>query len=361
MLLPTSLGLLLPEFPPERRATAVGAWAAMGAVAAAAGPPIGGVLVEASWRWVFLVNLPIGIALAVAAARILRETRDPAAQRLPDVIGAAVLVAVIGTLTLAIVKGPDWGWTDGRVLGLFALSVGLVPVFLARSARHPAPVVELEMLRVRSFAAANVGALLFFAGFGAMLLAGVLWLTGVWGYSVLEAGLALAPGPAAAAVFAAPAGRLADRYGQRAVGLPGALLFGASFAWLALRMGTEPAYASEYLPALIVSGAGVGLTIPALSSAAAASLPAARFATGSAVLGSSRQIGSALGVAVLVAILGNPGPAEAPAAFERAWWVIAAISVGVAAAFVAMGRVRVLDERPAGTPSRLAAAPEPAA
>lgn len=341
MLMPTSLGLLLPEFPPEKRASAVGIWAAAGGVAAAAGPPIGGLLVELSWRWVFLVNLPVAIIVAVAAVRVLNETRDPAATRLPDLLGAAMIVAAVSALTGAIVKGPDWGWGSTEVVGLFALSALLVPAFLARSARHPAPVVEIEMLQVRSFALANIAGVLFFAAFGAMLLSGVLWLTQVWDYSVLTAGFALAPGPLMAATFAAPSGKLADRFGQRAVGIPGALLFAASFAWFEWRMGVDRAYLTDFLPGLLMGGIGVGLTIPSISSAAAASLPPARFATGSAVVGMARQIGAALGVAILIAVLGTPDGAGVLDAFDRAWTLMAIASVAVAVAFTAMGRVRV--------------------
>src|SRR5207253_4641444 len=110
ILMPASLALLLAEFPPRERALAVAVWSATGAIAAAAGPPVGGLLVQASWRWVFLVNLPVGIVTAFAAVRVLRETRDPAGGERPDLPGAVVLVAGIAALTLAIVKGPDWGW-----------------------------------------------------------------------------------------------------------------------------------------------------------------------------------------------------------------------------------------------------------
>jgi EmrB/QacA subfamily drug resistance transporter len=341
MLMPTSLGLLLPEFPPEKRATAVGIWAAAGGVAAAAGPPLGGLLVELSWRWVFLVNIPVAAIVAVAAVRVLTETRDPAATRLPDLLGAAMIVAAVGSVTLAIVKGPDWGWGSTEVVGLFAVSALLVPAFLVRSSRHPAPVIEVEMLRVRSFALANIAGVLFFAAFGGMLLGGVLWLTQVWDYSVLTAGLALAPGPLMAAIFAAPSGRLADRFGQRAVGIPGALLFALSFAWFEWRMGLDRAYLADYLPGLLMGGIGVGLTIPSISSAAAASLPPARFATGSAVVGMARQIGAALGVAILIAVIGTPSPAEVLDVFDRAWTLMAIAAVATAVAFAAMGRVRV--------------------
>jgi EmrB/QacA subfamily drug resistance transporter len=340
-MVPTSLGLLLPEFPPSQRATAVGAWAAMGGVAAAAGPPIGGLLVQASWRWVFLVNLPIGLIALVAAVRTLQERRDPDPGPRPDVLGATMLASGIALLVLGIVKGPDWGWTSGGVLASFAAAAALLPAFLLRSARHPAPVVELPMLRVRSFAVANLGALLFFAAFSAMLLAGVLYMTGVWHDSILRAGLSLAPGPAMAALFSAPAGALSDRFGQRAVGAPGPVLFALGCLWWVWQVGVEPHYASELLPGLLLTGAGVGLTIPTLSSAAAASLPPQRFATGIAVLTMSRQIGSALGVAILIAIVGTPAPGDAVSAFDHAWTFMAVTAGAAFLAFLALGRVRV--------------------
>jgi EmrB/QacA subfamily drug resistance transporter len=338
-LVPTSLGLLLPEFPPEQRATAVGAWAAVGGVAAAAGPPVGGLLVEASWRWVFLVNVPVGLVTLAIAARALREYREEKGAPLPDLLGASVLAAGIASLALGIVKGPDWGWEDARVLGSFAAAATLVPLFVWRSSRHRAPVVELEMLRVRLFALANLGSFLFFAGFSAMLLAGVLFLTGVWEYSVLQAGLLLVPGPFFAALFSFPAGKLGDRFGQRAVGTPGALLFALGVAWWAWQVGPERAYPAEMLPGMIVTGIGVGLTIPSLSSAAAASLPPHRFATGIAVFGMSRQIGAALGVAILIAILGTPDGSVG--AFADGWTFIALTSLAAALAAAALGRVQV--------------------
>jgi uncharacterized protein (TIGR00369 family) len=205
---------------------------------------------------------------------------------------------------------------------------------------------------VRSFAVANLGAFLFFAAFSAMLLAGVLFMTGVWHYSVLRAGLSLAPGPLTAALCSAPAGALSDRFGQRAVGAPGPVLFGLGTAWWAWQIGAEPNYAAEMLPGLLITGAGVGLSIATLSSAAAASLPPQRFSTGIAVLTMSRQIGSALGVAILIAIVGTPAPGDALAAFDNAWTFMSIVSGAAFLAFLALGRVRV-----AGTEPPAAAAP----
>src|SRR4051795_2845173 len=139
---PTSLALVLPEFPPAERRTAVAIWAAVGGGAAAAGPPVGGLLVQAGWQLVFVVNVPIGIALLAIAWRVLAETREHRDAPRPDLGGALLLTAAIGTLVLAIVKAPDWGWGNASTVGLLAAAVGLGAAFAARSARHPTPVVE---------------------------------------------------------------------------------------------------------------------------------------------------------------------------------------------------------------------------
>src|SRR6476661_8095125 len=307
---------LLSAAPLAKRTAYVGAWAAVGGVAAAAGPPIGGLLVGLSWRWVFIVNLPVAAIALVAAVRVLREERDESASKLPDLLGAVVLTVGVGALTAAIVEGPEWGWGSARVLGLFAGSVVLLAGFARRNATHPLPVVEPELLRVRSFAAANLSALAFFAGFGAMLLGGVLFLTRVWGEDVLTAGLMISPGPLMAATFSVLGSKLTVRIGHRPVAMLGGLAFAAGSVWWAASMSAEPAYVSHFLPGFIVGGIGVGLVIPTLSGAAAAALPPHRFATGSAVFGMSRQLGSALGVALLVAVVGTPAPAEAVGAFR---------------------------------------------
>jgi EmrB/QacA subfamily drug resistance transporter len=338
-LFPTSLALLLSAAPIAKRASYVATWAAAGAVAAAAGPPIGDLLVQASWRWVFLVNLPVGAIALVAALRTLREERDPDAAGVPDILGAVVLTGGVASLTAAIVEGPVWGWGGGRVIGLFSLAAALLMLFARRSASHPVPVVEADLLRVRSFAAANVAGLLFFAAFGAMLLEGVLFLTRVWHESVLTAGLMVSPGPLSAAVLAVATGRVSDRIGQRALAATGGLLFAAGGVWWIAQMKVSPNFALDYLPGMIIGGAGVGLVIPSLSSAAAAALPPARFATGSAIFGMSRQLGSALGVALLIAVIGNPGPADALDAFRQGWLLVVGGGVLASVAAVAMGRI----------------------
>src|SRR6476661_7291763 len=192
LLIPTSLALLLSAAPLARRTAYVGAWAAAGGVAAAAGPPIAALLV---------------------------------------LLGAVVLTLGVAALTAAIVEGPRWGWGSPPVLGLFGAAVVLLAVFARRTLHHPVPVVEPELLRVRSFAWANAAGLFFFAGFGAMLLGGVLFLTRVWGEEVLTAGLMISPGPLMAALFSVVGARWTDRFGHRAVAVAGGLAFAAGSLW----------------------------------------------------------------------------------------------------------------------------------
>jgi len=340
-LVPTSLALLLPAFPLTQRATAVGLWGATGAIAAATGPSLGGVLVDAGgWRWVFLVNLPLAVITLVAAFRVLDESREPDPTGRPDLAGAIMVMLGIGALALGLVKGNEWGWGNVRTVAAFAIAAVLVPAVVWRSRRVAAPIVEPALLRVRAFAVANVATVLFAASFYAMLLGNVLFLTQVWGYGVLDAGLAITPGPIMAAVFAGPAGALADRFGQRAVAVPGALIYSAAFGWYLTHVGAEAHYARDLLPGMLAGGAGVGLTFPTLSSAAAAALPPARFATGSAVLGMTRQIGAVLGIALLVVVLGTPDPADPVAGFDDAWALMLAGGLGTALTAAALGRVR---------------------
>ncbi|HEV2812443.1 MAG TPA: MFS transporter [Solirubrobacteraceae bacterium] len=306
ILVPASLALLLPLFPPERRAAGVGIWGASAALAAAIGPPLGGVLVEvADWRWIFLVNLPLGAAVVLAGVRGLDESRDPAAMRLPDLPGSALAAVALGLLALALVEGNAWGWGSAETLGSFAGAAILTAVVAARCLSHPRPIVDPALLRIRSFRNGTLGTLLFAAAFFSMILGNILFLTGVWGYSVLDAGLAVAPGPLASAIVAGPAGTLADRFGHSAIIVPGTLFYAAGL--LVLRgAGLEPDYVGTWLPGQALVGIGIGLAFPTLGAAAAADIPPERFGVAAAVTGAGRQLGAVLGTALLIAIVGEP-------------------------------------------------------
>ena len=345
LLVPTSLGLLLPEFPPERRATATALWGAIGGVAAATGPSLGGLLIELTdWRLVFFVNLALGAAALVPARRLLRETRDPDRGAVPDALGIALLAGGVGALSLAIVEAPSWGWGSARVLGAFAGSALLLAAFAWRSVVHPHPVLEFSLFKVRSFAAACAGAGVFALGFYAVLLANILFLTSVWDYSILRAGFAVTPGPLMAAGSSALAGRMIDRYGQRVSAAPGGLCFAVGCLLFAVGLGSEPAYVAEFLPATILTGIGVGLSFAGWSSAAVAELPPARFATGSAISSCFRQLGAVLGISVLIAVL---GAAPSLSDFHRAYGLMAV--TGATAALIALTLRRVRATVPTWT------------
>jgi len=340
MLVPASLALVLPEFPLEERATATALWGATGAVAAAAGPSLGGVLVDwQGWRSVFFVNLVIGLPSLIPARRLLRESREPQAA-FPDALGALLLAGGVGALALAIVEGPSWGWSSSRVLGAFAASAILLGVFVWRSSRHPAPVIELSLFRVRSFAVSNAGGFVFALGFYALLLCNVFFLTGVWGYSILDTGVLLTPGPLAAAIAAPLGGRLSDRFGQRLVAVPGGLVFAAGTLLFALGIGERPSYLGDFLPATLLTGTGVGLSFAAFGSAAVAELPRSRYATGGAIANCFRQIGAALGISALIVVLGTPSATDPLAAYKHAWELIALTGAVAGLTGIALGRVR---------------------
>jgi len=349
-LVPASLALLLPEFPFSRRSTVIGLWGGVAALASGIGPSLGGFLISvASWRLVFLVNVPVGIVAVTAGHWMLTESRDPYARRMPDVVGAVVLAAAVGLLALGIVRGGQWGWWSAPTLVSFAGAVVLGVLFVFRSAdTQRVPVVELSLLRMRPFAMANLGSLLFGAAFYGAALCNVLFLTSVWHYSLLRTGLAVTPSPLTAVVFGVLGGRLADRFGHRVVSVPGCLLLIAGVLWYVAAIGVQPAFLAHWLVGSVLFGAGVGLAFPVLGSAAATALPMNRFATGTAVNSAARQIGAVLGVALLVAVIGTPSAAGALSAFRHGW-VLAAIAAAAAIPpSLAMGRR--IAEQPGTSP-----------
>lgn len=232
-------------------------------------------------------------------------------------------------------QASSWGWASAEVIGSFVASLALLAGFVLRSARHPAPVVELTVLRSPGFGPAVFALLLFSVAFAAMLLSLVEYLDAVWGWSPLLVGLAVAPGPAMVPPVAlALTGRLVGRFGSGPVAAVGTLAFAAGPAWWALRMGLTHGYATATLPGLLIVGIGVGLALPTLTAGATSALPPDRFATGSAVVNMSRQIGGVLGVAILIAVIGSPTARTVVGAFHAGWWFCAAASLGATAVAV---------------------------
>ncbi|TDD82086.1 MFS transporter [Actinomadura darangshiensis] len=304
-LIPASLALLLHDAPPERRARSIGLWSAAGAFAAAIGPSLGGVLVDLSgWRALFIINVPFGLAMLLGGLRLPRA--EGAGGRLPDLAGTILLGAGVGGVALGVTQTRDWAWIDARTLALLLGGAVLIALALWRSARHPVPALEISLWRDRRFAIANAASFLYGTALYSWLLVGVLYLTGQWHYSILKAGFASTPGALTATVAAIGTGRLTGRLGVRPAVAGGALIMVAAGAWTIASLPAEPHFLTFWLPVGLLVGTGMGMVTTGTASAAALSAGPLRFAGATGLNTTARQLGGALGIAALAALLPVP-------------------------------------------------------
>ncbi|HEV3071822.1 MAG TPA: DHA2 family efflux MFS transporter permease subunit [Solirubrobacteraceae bacterium] len=332
LIVPSSLTLLLRACSMRRRSTAVGLWGAAAAVAAAIGPSLGGAVVYAAdWRWVFIINLPIGL-ITLRLAGSLPDQRSERAMR-PDALGTALVATAVGLLALAIVQGEAWGWQSAAVIGSFLASALSTWAFIWRTRGRANPAVDLALFRRVRFRIANLCTAICAMAFYAMLFANALFLTEVWGYSVWWAGLALTPAPLLAAAVAGPAGRVADTRGHRIVIAVGGTIYTAAGILLLVRVGTSPAYLSAFLPATVLIGIGLGMAFPTLSAAAVSDLSDKSFAAGSAINAAARQVGAVVGIAVVATVVGTAGRTSSLAGF-RVVWAFTSAAAALAAAVI---------------------------
>ena len=322
-LVPTSLGLILTTIPPEQRRRAISIWASLASAGAAAGPAVGGLLVSISWRWIFVINVPIGLAAAVAAVILVPDVRHSRETRIPDLLGGALLVVAIGSLALGLVQGSVWGWGSSRTVVAFAVAVVAAVLFLVRSARAASPIVDFSLYRDRTFAWANGPMFFVNIAFAMQLLGLILLMQDAWGWSALDTGLAIAPGPVMVSVGALGLRpRLPKRIPDGVVAAVGILLGATGGILIATSVGQHANYAADVLPGWLIVGVGVGLWLPTVTSAGSANLPPERTSTGSAVLQMQRWIGSTIGTAILVVILGTSTGVGAPIHdFVHVWWL----------------------------------------
>ena len=322
-LVPASLALVLQTFPRERVPMAVAIWGAIGAVAGAAGPTLGALVVEnLSWRWAFYINLPVGIVSVVLGRRVLPEGREAHPGRLPDPLGVVMLATALALAAYGIVKTNDWGWTSTTFITVMMSAAVLLALFVLRCSRVANPLLDLSLFRANNFRWANAAMIIYATGFTAMFLGNILFLTTVWGYSILRAGMAISVGPLIVAVTAPFFGRLAGRIGQRRLLMPGGLIWAAGGVFLLVRATTTADYLGTYLPAVIMTGLGVALVLPQLSSAAVQGLPPDRFGSGSAVNQAVRNLGSTFGVAMVIAFTTGLAAADALDGFHHVWWLL---------------------------------------
>ncbi|NJL20719.1 MAG: DHA2 family efflux MFS transporter permease subunit [Leptolyngbyaceae cyanobacterium SM1_3_5] len=323
LITPASLALVLSAFPHSKRATAVSLWGAVGAIAAAVGPSLGAAIVQtAGWRWAFFLNLPVGIVTIGLGRQILSESRQTDSRKISDLFGVLLSIVAIGLIAFATVQSSEWGWNNR--LTLLSLAGGELrwDCFSIAPVRVEAPAIDLKLFQNANYRFANLATFVFYIVFTAIFFGFVLFLTQVWGYSTLNAGLAITPGPLLVAVIAPFAGRIAVcDGGHRVLLVPGGILLAIGGFYLLTQAGTTPAFRTIWLPSTILIGMGVGLTLPILSSAAVHDLPPTQFAIGSAVNQVIRQLGSVFGVALVVVLVGKTSSQTALVVFDRLFLV----------------------------------------
>jgi EmrB/QacA subfamily drug resistance transporter len=303
MLLPGSLSIITATFHGRERGAAIGIWAAMSGLAVAIGPVIGGFLVEhVSWQSIFYVNVPVGIIGLTLTWFVVRESRDLSKSRKVDPPGLITGTAGLFFLVYALIEGNARGWTDGLILGAFALAAALLALFFYVESHRDSPMLPLSFFRIPTFAAANVvAAVVFFAMFGSVFFL-TLYLQNIQGYSPVGAGMRLFAFSAVILVVAPLAGRLSDRYGSRWFMTIGPLIAAAG---LGLMLRTEPgsSYATVILPSFLVLAAGMAATLTPMTAAVMGSVDTRHAGVASAATNTSREIGGVFGIALLGAIV----------------------------------------------------------
>jgi EmrB/QacA subfamily drug resistance transporter len=341
LLLPASLSLVLAAFPAAKRAVVVALWGAVSGLAAAFGPSLGTLLVEhLGWQSAFFINVPIGGIALYRAIVTLDESRNPDAGAPLDVVGVLLLIVGVGAIAFGLVRSEAAGWTSSVVVAALAVGAGTLASFVAWARRVPAPAIDISLFEHRTYRFVNLATLTFGVAFAMMFFSVFQFLTGVWGYSLSHAGIASAPGPLLVIPTSIVCGRIASRAGHRPLLVGGAFLFAAGAVWTSIVPTAEPAYLTTWFPGIVLTGIGVGMVLPSLSAAAVAELPPSRFGIGSAVNQAVRQIGSVLGVALAIVLVGRaPTLLHFEAVFR--WQAALAIVTALFALFV--------DTRPRAT------------
>ncbi|NUR30972.1 MAG: MFS transporter [Catenulispora sp.] len=306
-MVPASLAVVLTDTPAASRAKTIGLWSASGALAAAVGPGLGGVLVHwLGWRSLFLINIPIGVVMVFGGQRLVRPGLRGG--RVPDLIGTVLLAVGVGLAVLGATMGGDWGWGSAATVACLVAGPVLVAFVLIRSTRHAVPAVETTLWRSKTFLRANIAAMTYGAALFTWLLVGVLVLIQQWGYTPLKAGLAMSPGALVASATAIIGSRVGERFGPRIVAVVGSLTIAGvgAFCWLTLPAHAD--FLGYWFPLSFVIGFGIGLMSWSLSVAAVMSVSPVKFASATGMNIACRQVGGALGIAVMTIIVADrPG------------------------------------------------------
>ncbi len=357
---PATLSIIAATFPPRERGTAIGIWAGTSALALAIGPLVGGLITEhLDWSWIFFVNVPIGILGVFASYTFIDESRDETHASL-DLPGLATSAIGLFALTYALIEANTYGWTSTRIVGAFILAAVSLAAFLVIERRRREPMLPLELFRSSTYTGANLVLLLVaLAMFGVFFFVS-LYMQNILGYSAVQAGAAFLPMTVLIILVAPIAGKTSDRIGSRGLMTAGMLLLAVQLV-LFSRLGPDASF-WNLLPALLIGGVGMSLTMTPSAAAATRSVPVDKAGVGSAVLNCARQLGGTMGVAIMGAIMaaelgGQPSVDSFMRGFERA--LLVAATIAFAGAIVAYTLVR--PHEGAGERAPTAAPPEPVA
>jgi EmrB/QacA subfamily drug resistance transporter len=346
LLTPGSLAILEASFGPGDRERAIGAWSGMTGLATAAGPFIGGYLISAaSWRWIFFINVPISAFVVVLTLRHVPESSDPSARGRIDILGAVLAMWWLAALTYALIEGPARGWTAPVVIVGLVFAVLLPPIFVVVERRAKAPMLPLSLFSSRQFSAVNGVTFVVYAAIGGALFLLPVALQVVSGYSPLESGIALLPVTVIMLVLSAPSGRLAARIGPRLQMTVGPIVVGAGLALLSLAADGRN-YWTNVLPAVLVFGFGLAITVAPLTATAMSSAPPERSGIASAVNNSVARLAGLIAVAVLPVVAGISGssyldPGAMASGFRTVVWIAAgAAALGGLLSFAGVRNVK---------------------
>ncbi len=302
LMMPATLAIISHAFPPRQRGLAIGVWAGVSAMALAIGPLVGGLLTEhIDWSWIFYVNVPVGALGFLVGWIVIGESRDTSRVQSLDLPGLLVSAGALFALTFGLVEANNYGWSSGTIIGLFVAAVAGLVAFVAIELRRRAPMLDLSLFRNRTFTGANLVALLVTLAMFGVFFFNSLFVQRILGYSPVEAGAIFLPMTVLIILIAPPAGKLSDRVGSRWLIAGGLTLVAVSLV-LFSRLGVGDGF-WDLLPALIVGGIGMASVMTPMSAAAMGSVPVAKAGVASGVLNTFRQVGGALGIAVMGAIL----------------------------------------------------------
>jgi EmrB/QacA subfamily drug resistance transporter len=336
-VIPASLSMALPEFPEQRRSSAVATWAAAGPLSAALAPSTAAMLLQvSSWRWVYALSAPPALLIIALSYRYVPGGQVEPAKGKLDLPGTVLATASIGLLILGISQGQSWGWINGRTAAAVLAAVILGALFLLRSSRHPTPLLNLRLFRYPEVAFANVANLLMSITSLSIWLVWPLWLGRVWNYSTSRIGLAITIGPICAGLATLVGGRLADRYGQRWLMIFGSGLATAAVLWSVASFNTEPNYVRQLMPTIAGFGTGWGLSNPSMNSWALGRVPQEVYGEVNAAFNTIRNLGGAIGVSAVIAMIGAADRPDVLAAYDRANLFLAA-SIGLSCVTVIVG------------------------